>query len=625
MQAGMLTLRDVAAIAGVTRQAVTNWRRRSATKVGPLPFPRAINRINGVEYFATTDVLAWLKTSGRGHNIEASEDAPAFAVPVGLHLDEVVTFLALRALSGQELGGCSVDELTEMAAGVDAEDDFLLSEVAAIGANPSLASYVDDLMESSLGLADALDRAYASRLARSPHARGLAESALELLDAVAATCRTHLGSDEVALDPRVDLGTARRLASSFAGVSPVGDDDAQLRDLRRHLVLDEVEFLDRGRPAVRVLSVVGEEAMQALVAVEGVALDLMPGDIGVVLGSSAILCDALRGDFEAVRSDTLEMGHLVLAARLPRGLWKGAHRQQLGLWVLVGGLEVDRVVLADLSSETIDLSDLASDLAAALTRAGGRSFRYGRPVERAVLRGRRPLVPPGIRADRLGDAAHADHRDRIAALTLVTSEPLTGYDMAVGTAPPAAVVTPRSLGELVEQRRLEFHRGNRIDPTQADSAGTVAVLSADPEVGDLWFDPLDAVRLYPHASRTEPNDVVFVERPRPRATVDSDGGAIVRSPSRILRLPAGAGLGPHALAAVINLLPDDAGDWRTWPVPVLEPANVDAVEAALTEADAYLGELRRRESAMKDLITNLIQGVAAGTVTLDTNLTKKAG
>ena len=625
MQAGMLTLRDVAAIAGVTRQAVTNWRRRAATKLGPLPFPRAINRINGVEYFATTDVLAWLKASGRGRNLEAGDDAPAFAVPVGVHLDEVVTFLTLRALSGRELSGCSVDELTRLAAGVDAEDSFLFSEVEAIGANPVLAGYVDDLMESSLGLADALDRAYASRLARSPHVRGLADDALELLESVAATCRMHLGSDEVALDPRVDLRTARRLASSFAGVSTAGSEDAQHRALRRHLVLDEVELLDRSHPTVHVLSVVGDDAMEALVAVEGVALDLMPGDIAVVLGSSATLCDALRGDPEPVRSDTLEMGHLVMAVRLPRGLWKGAHRQQLGLWVLVGGLEVDRVVLADLSSETIDLPDLTADLAATLTRDGGRSFRYGRPVERAQLRGRRPLVPPGIRAEHLGDAAHADHRDRIAALTLVTSASLTGYDLAVGAAPPEPVVTPRSLGELVELRRVEFHRGNRIDPTHADPAGTVAVLSADPAIGDLWFDPLDAVERYPHVSRTEPNDVVFVERPRPWARVDAVGGAIVRSPSRTIRLPAGAGIGPHALAAVINLFPDDAGDWRTWPVPVLASAKVDAVEAALTDADAYLGELRRRESAMKDLITNLIQGVAAGTVTLDANPIKKAG
>lgn len=625
MQPGMLTLRDVAVIAGVTRQAVTNWRRRSATKSGPLPFPRAIKRIDGVEYFATTDIVAWLKASGRGQNIEASEDAPAFAVPVGLHLDEVITFLALRALSGQELGGCSVDELTEMAAGVDAEDGFLFSEVTSIGANRALASYVDDLMESSLGLADALDRAYASRLARSPHARGLSDGALELLDAVAVTCRMHLGSDEVALDPRVDLRTARRLASLFAGVSTVGREDVEHRALYRHLVLDEVEFLERSSPTVHVLSVVGEDAMKALVAVEGVALDLMPGDIAVVLGSSGILCDAVRGDLEPARSDTLEMGHLVMAARLPRGLWKGAHRQQLGLWVLVGGLEVDRVVLADLSSEPIDLSDLSADLAAALTRAGGRSFRYGRSVERALLRGRRPLVPPGIRAHRLGDAAHADRRDRIAALTLVTAEPLTGYDLAVGAAPPAPVVTPRSLGELVDQGRVEFHRGNRIDPAHASPAGTVLVLSADPEIGDLRFDPLDAVDRYPHAGRTELNDVVFVESPRPWARVDTVGGSIVRFPSRSLRLPPGAGLGPHALAAVINLLPDDAGDWRTWPVPVLGPDNVDAVEVALTEADAYLGELRRRESAMKDLITNLIQGVADGTVTLDAIPTKKAG
>ncbi len=616
-----MTAEDVARLAIVSRQAVTNWRRRPMTNAGLLPFPAPIGLIEGVERFAADEIVTWLERTGRGRNPEVRADAPAFSLPEGLGLDAVVTMLTLRALSDRDLARLSADELDELAAAADPDDDFLRTEVAAIGACAELTDYVDGLMESALGFADAVDRARTSRLGRSGE-RGLAPEVLDLLASVVTACRMYAGGDGVALDPWVDAVNACRLAEGFAGVTSRGA-DAQARVVRRHLALAEVELVPAGRPTVRVLSVVGDGDADALQRVDDLVLELAPTDVAVVLGPARLLCDALRGQLNAMRAGTLSGDGLAMAARLPRRLWKHAHRQQLGLWVVGGDHQSGRVVVADLTSEIIDLADLAADVTAALTSSRARSFRYGRAVERAELRGRRPLVPPGIRPVRLGDSAHADHRDRIASATLITSEPLAGYDLEVRAAAPSTVVVPSSLGELVDERRIELRPGTRIDPTHATPHGTVVVMSADPSTGDMLLDPLEAVQRYPHARRTEPGDVVFIGRPRPLARVDQLGGALALHPRRGPRPPPGAGIAPHPPAGLVNPPPHAPGGRRTWNIPLLGAGEVDAVEHALTEAAAHADDLRRRESAMKELVTNLIQGVAAGTLTLEP--IKKAG
>lgn len=618
--AASLTMQDIAQLGQVTRQAVTNWRRRPRLQGRFLPFPDPISTIGGVERFDRDQIVGWLQGSGRGNNQEARDDAPGLAVPDGLTCADVVTLLALRAAGGGCLTGRTAAELAELAEVVDPDDRFLLAEVRSIAPPPALAEYVDAVMDASYGPADALDRVYASRLARGLGERGLSADLTELLTAVTAACGEHLAADSAALDPRVDLSTARRLAAGFAGVNLAGTGPSE-RALLRHLALDEVERLDSHAPTVRVLSVVGHPDSDALDEVDALALDLQHADLAVVLGSSAVFCDALRGEQARRRAETLALGHLVMAIRLPRGHWKAAYRQSLALWILQGDANVDRIVVADLSSDTIDLGDLVSDVTGALQHTGARAFRYGRAVERSELRGRRPIVPLGVRALRLGGSAAIGHRDRITAASLLTSERLRGYDVAVGVAPPTTVIAPRSLGEVVASRRMQMLSGSRIDLAHADAAGTVPVVTADRATDGFALDPVDAVRLYGHARRTLPNDVIFTERPRPQARVDGLGRALVKSPSRILRLAEGVGIGPHALAAVINELPDDAGEWRTWSIPTLDPGEIEALERTLQEAAAHVAELRRREAAMDDLITNLIQGVAAGAVTLGPSTT----
>ena len=455
MQSATMTAEDVARLAGVTRQAVTNWRRRPNTAAGILPFPAPLAG-RGVERFAADEVVDWLEQTGRGRNAELRADAPAFALPDGLSIDDVVTMLTLRGLSDGDLAGLSVFGLATLAFDVDPDDEFLRTEVLAAGANNDLLAYVDDLHESAFGLVDALDRAQRSRLGRTGQ-RGLTDAAIGALVSVTTACRLFLGGDAVALDPRLDAATARALVGGFAGVTTASG-HVQGRALRRQLALADIELV-RSASTVRVLSVVGDNDEAALQAIDDVVLDLAKTDLAVILGPSALLCDGLRGQLDARRSETLSGRGLVMAVRLPRGLWSNAHRQQLGLWIVAGVEKESRVVVADLTSESLDVDDLASDIAAALTfdsvrlLDAARSFRYGRAVDRAALGGRRPLVAPGIRAIRMGDAAHADQRDRVLAATLVTSQPLAGFDIEVAPAGQAVVGGHRAdAGDRGERR-----------------------------------------------------------------------------------------------------------------------------------------------------------------------------
>ena len=81
--------------------------------------------------------------------------------------------------------------------------------------------------------------------------------------------------------------------------------------------------------------------------------------------------------------------------------------------------------------------------------------------------------------------------------------------------------------------------------------------------------------------------MIFVEKPRPRAWVDTVGGAMVASPARIIRLRATAEFGPMVLATVINEMASAGSEWQTWNVPVMLRDEAEQLEAALVGADEF--------------------------------------
>jgi hypothetical protein len=619
-----LTLTDVAELAKVRRPVVSMWRRRPRTRGGvEIPFPRPVSAAGGAERFDRDEVVAWLEKTGRGNNAEARQDALAVSVPSGVDVEDVVVLLCLHALTGEELNGISKSQLVDLAELADPNDQLVLREVRALDDESGLLAYVDDLVEASFGLPDALSRVASGRLRREAAERGLNDDILALVRAAATACRVHLGGEAVALVPPRESEIASIVAEGFAGL--LLDPDDTSRAHRRRARIDGVEVLDEAAASVRVLSVVGAQTTEALDAVDDLAVSLGSTDVGIVIGPAAVLCDRLSGDAEQRRSQTLRPGTLVMAARLPRGQWKTAHRQSLAMWVLHGGRSAQWLHVADLDAVTVDLEDLASDLTAALRLTEDRAYRYARRTELVPVLAGAPVVPRGVRAIRLGDADPTSPIDRIHAASLTTSEGLAGYDVTVAPAPARIVLRQWSLAELVEAGHLAVKRGSRIDVNHAASSGSVRVLAADGSTDQLRLDPLDAERLYPHAVRTEPGDVVFAHQPRPVAQVDSEGGALVASPSRILRLRSTAPVGPYVLAALVNELAPAGSEWQTWGVPDLPAAEGAALDAALRDASTHLAELRHRERAVQDLTKSLIEGVAAGAVSLDPTITQRAG
>ncbi|TDU88820.1 hypothetical protein EV138_2370 [Kribbella voronezhensis] len=618
-----LTLTDVALLARVSRPVVSMWRRRPQIHGQQLPFPRAIWTVDGVERFDRDEIVTWLEKTGRGNNPEARQDAPALSIPETVDAEEVVTLLCLHSMTGTELVELDTAELHALAEQADPADEILQREVHELRADADLFGYVDDLVGASYGVSDALARFESGRLQRKAGERGLSEGVVELLCTVGDAARARLGGESVALVPPSNHRLAYRLAKGFTGI--LAGAAASGRELRRRAVIGGFDVITDARGTVRVVSVVGESETAALESTDELVVSLGPTDIGIVLGSAAVLCDELVGDAEQRRSQTLRAGNLAMAIRLPRGLWKAAHRQSLAVWIVQGGRRDQSLRMADLTSETIDLTDLAADVSAALVRTDARAYRYARRGELAPVLAGGPVVPRGVRAVRLGTAGSTSHLDQIHTATLTTSEPVPGYDVTAAPAPGQILLRQLSLGELVTAGQLAMKRGSHIEITDQNHDGTVRVLTADASAEDARLDPFDAVRQYPRATRTDPGDVIFLQRPRPLARVDLEGGALVASPSRILRLRPGASIGPQALAAIINLLARPGTDWQTWSVPDLHASEAEALDAALAGAAQYLANLQRQVQATHDLTTSLIRGVASGAVTIDPVNTKRAG
>jgi hypothetical protein len=625
MTDGTLTLQDIADLARVQRPVVSMWRRRRTVGGVEIPFPKPVPGSGAQERFDRDEVVAWLEATRRGNNVEARQDAPALSVPTGTELEAVVVLLCLHALAGEELAGLNGSELVELAERVDPDDELLLREVRELTDAAALGRFVDDLVEASFGLGDALDRLESGRLRRESTERGLNRRVVELVRVVAQACRLHLGDDGVAVAPHGYSPLAEKLAEGFAGLLLDGD-EVWVRSQRRRARLREIELLDDGNAVVRVLSTVGDEPDVALDAIDDLAVSLGPSDIGIVLGAASVLCDRLVSAAEGRRAQTLRPGALAIAIRLSRGMWKGAHRQHLALWVLQGSRRAQSLYMADLDGLHVDSDDLAADVIAALELTERRAYRYARRGDLApVLAGTVPVVPRGVRALQVDATTPSTHLDAVHVASLVTSRTINGYDVTVAPAPSRIVLRQRSLRELADAGQLIMRRGSRIDPAHAAPGGTVPVLTADQSTADVRLDPLDAERHYPRATRTEPGDVIFSEQPYPAAWVDRQGGALVASPSRLLRLRRTATIGPHTLAALINELAIPGTEWETWSVPDLPPIESRALDGALHDASNYLVDLRQHEQAARDLTRSLIQGVAAGTVTIDPTITQKAG
>ncbi len=639
----LVTLSGVAELARVRRPVASVWRRRFAS--GEDAFPAPIAQRRGAPVFDAAEVAEWLVRTSHGNNPEARADAAAAAAPAGLdwsnpaHRAELEALIALSAhLDG--LDGFEADELTRVAQGADAGDQFLLREVTAhIERAADWTHFADDLIDAAysptgaLAICRAKHRAHA---AAEGSTAAISDPALELVAAVTTALARH-DVERLILGGGVDDETAMRLTGDLGDEVQIEvEPSPTARSIRRrlHVAGVWVDAAGGGTRAVRVarIPVRADDAAERMLAdADDLALSMREEDVAVLIGPARVLIDELPAPARAARDDVLRSGRLRAAVRLPQGLVHAATREALALWVLgapTGDVPIDGrfTAVADLIDGDLNESardDLVSDILAGMGSAAdvrARRFRYARLVRTPSLLARSgALLPPrasspGWSGRGAALAAQLDAAARAAADDLPSG--ITIADAA------GDGVEPRSLAELLADGHARIVAGTRLSPDIHADSGLVVVtasqLDSPSGVEHTRVDPLEFAQRHPSAQLTRPGDIVFRTGPTAAAWVDRDGSKVVAYPARVLRITAAdpGGLVPELVAADIPTQPAGPGAWKRWMLRRVAPGAIAPLRRTLADLAASRADLESRVANLDHYVDTLTSAVAAGAVAL---------
>ncbi|MET3165456.1 UNVERIFIED_ORG: hypothetical protein ABIB19_003890 [Arthrobacter sp. UYEF10] len=664
-----MTLSDVASLAQVQRPVVSMWRTRSSG--GPLPFPAAAAHVNGVELFDADDVTAWLQATGRGNNPEARNDVAVFArlaAPSAVAprdsrqtFDGLTALLALKVITGQALTQSTASELLDTADEADPDDVFLYSELEALGsAITGLAGFADRLADSAFSAPAAFEKLLAHRFKeglREQSDTALTGDALKLVGATAMELASTLDSRLLFVDSTpggsdVMLSIVEQFGESRPITLLAADHHGSASRLaRRRLAvhgtdsspvkIDAKGVFAVSGPAVHVAQypAPGNPALDTtgiLNSIENIVLQMDDSQRAVVIAPARVLCDALTGEAGNLRSDLLRSGRVRAIVRLQPGLLRAKPREPQALWVL-GPSFADVPIaerwtsVADLSTTplTLDVSqDLISDVVASMgDRATIRahSFRFTRLVQtRVLLAGKGSLVSvPTARSTTA--AGSAESALRVEELTRLLSPRSFTPAALPGVQPawPGTGPRPASIQELLTAGNLKYVKGIRLQGTDLNRKAGSRILCRDELMDSHDAKPrfvtlLDFAANYPAGRLTDPGDVVFCTSPRPAAMVDTEGGAVVVFPARILRIDRGdpGGLVPDVVAADINSRPAADKSWRNWRLRRAPEVQRRPLSNALARLQHEQAEARQRLERLEELATLITDGVAGGSLTL---------
>jgi len=616
----LMTMRDIAGLAHVQRPVVTVWRRRS--RASAHPFPAAHVRRGSQELFLREEVVSWLEDTQRGNNPDVRADAAAHSLldsAGNRDAKALSALLTLRHLIGEPLGTATADALLDAADQHDPDDRCLFSELERADDLEALARTADELVEAAWDTDPAHRRLVDARL-RTPGSAlsqvAVTEAARRALLALFGPLTRELGQPSVmdptgcAVDVLPDIAAALELP-----VLVMDGERAAHRLLRRQLLLADVAHREVRRgsgdwsvtgptahlvvlPAATSPNTTAGEHLDLL---DEIALQLDDQQLVLCVAPAATLADPLEGAGLARRDQLLRDGLVRAIVRLPAGLRPAQAREHSALWLL-GAADLTppaerRTLVADLGGLTLRESEgLADDLLAAWQGTDGarrRAWAHLHPVLTLDLISANgtlvPARPARARATGRGgadwvvDLRTADTRGRLA-----------DYRLDVGHDTPEQV----TLARANDRGWVRILPGRKVD-LNGLPAGNVRVIDDPAQEEPRTVDRL-ALMARAEVDLTEPGDIVFAPRPTPRAVQDAEGGALVRFPSRILRLRAEAPLVPAAVVARINAATSPV--WQNWTLAVVP----DPDRAALGEALAGLARDRARlvaELAALDTLT----------------------
>jgi N-6 DNA Methylase len=605
----LMSMPEIANLAGVRRPVVTTWRRRHRD------FPTPVGGDAVRPLFDAHQIAEWLLRTGRANAEQVGPELSlhtlgslSSALPARDLIGAITALLCLRHLDDEPLADGTSDiigSLRARAARSDPQDEYLATEIFQLRRRlAGLAAEVDDLVEAAWGTADAFERVLAER--RRFGAADLLVSAVTpaLAQLMAEICgaRELVSQDDSPVITDLAVGPGDLLAAVATLLGPdhtpmftgAEMDDYLVRLARRRLLVHGIPAVDidirsgevlpdeAGDPDVIITQIPyapGESrsAADVVAKLDDISVRLAPGRIAVVLGPADVLVAELPAYSPADRNRArlIKSGMIEAVIQLPGGLLPFRPGYQPALWVLSSSFSspwAGRVLLADVSDRALTdgvVNDLVEDVVT-WGRDGydpqshTRSFSAQVPISDLVdpprpLTARRPRSITGavtsaaasvsritdIEVDLAGLAAQSPPGDR----------PITSNIAAGSQQAPNRV----AIGALADRRQLTMIKGTRLRREDIAPDGHHRVIGPDEVLGqheseDLKIDRGTLAARYPQTRLTEPGDVIVTTSPSIGAIVDDSGFSVISFPARGLRITRAGSehFTPRVLAALIT-------------------------------------------------------------------------
>jgi hypothetical protein len=643
-----LSMQDIADLADVARPVVTVWRNRYAQSGVPFPEPVAGYGLT----FDAAEVAEWLRSTGRGNNPHAADDAAIHSSLLDAaadRLDDASMLLLLHAKLGEPLKDLPLETVFPEIITAGHEALLPIKTAFELLEDDALVDQIDRLAEAGFSAAHVLDRMVALAPTQE-HMEILTKPGGCLLHAIVADLardtpgllvpqrtgglmlvngafpsfaeyeRPALGIADHLLDTPWQRAAWRSLDAAGATLRSVEGSD----DLANSLMV--------GQWAAATTA----DSQAFFDWVGDIAMELAPGGRAVIVGPAALLVDPLDGPAERHRFEALIRGEhyvtpLRYIARLPKGMCRGGGRRRLAAWVLA---PVDPGVpqwttYADHSDHALNAAETDAVAADVVAAVSGPAVA----TKHSFLRSTARSTPVVLRRHLLSwQVSIPAIEARGAALSRIwglasqcDANVIEGIEITASSADEPRTPIPWSAAIKGSARLARVLKGVRLPAKDchASGAGTVRVIGPD-EVrgyapnGERRIDRLTLESAAPRARFTEPGDVVFVPTGTPQAIVDVAGGSVVQAPARIARcLPDGAGhirLLPEVLAADIRA--QRGTDTASWTVRAVPAEASDALKLSLDRSAERRAALRAELAALDALESELANGISGGTLTV---------
>lgn len=671
----LMSMPEIADLAGVKRPVVSSWRRRHPD------FPAAVSGDRLRPLFHPRQVADWLVTTGRLERGRADTDLSLFTLAgiggdlPGRELIAAVTALiCLRHLDGDEPladgVGDSSEDLIGRAARLDPDDELVLSEIRRLPADSEwLASAIDDLVEAAWDGRGAFERIMAARnhfkaadLCVSAVTPGLARLIAGVSGARERARRTATitVTDLAAGVGDLLIAVARSVGDDQLPKFTAAEADPDLaRLLQRRLAvygIPRVEMDIRigdelpdetGDPDIVVTQIPYSPSEQrspelVLDVLDDISVRLAQGCRAVVLGPADVLVGGLDpySPTERRRAEFIKRGVVEAIIRLPGGLVPFRPGYETAIWTLTPANDTPwpgRILLADVSDRALsgEVVDALIDDVIMWRRDGfhpsAHTPIFGTQVRISdLVDPPRPLIVRHQRSIREFQIAAPAlvaritqleaELDRTGAYATAERRPIrSGLASSSRTSPAADTIEA-----LAKSGRLIKRQGVRLDAVHIAEGGHHVVLGTQEVLGhsrpgQRKIDRSELATRYPRARLTEPGDVITTTVPEFGAIVDHLGYAVVEYPARVLRIPDSEQeqFTPRVLAALLAV--DGTGARPTGSlrqVRRLEEYRVTLFSPAEVRLlDTLLAELEARQKLAQqeiDLLTELRDVATSG-------------